>query len=100
MQKQLAQAQLNLEAADVANRTLTKELQESQVNVSRLSAAHARGVGFEAKLRTAEQEREDFRREVTEANNKAKVWEAKANEAGARFRKAIMSAFPCDRLLN
>ncbi|CAE6422697.1 hypothetical protein RSOLAG22IIIB_00418 [Rhizoctonia solani] len=87
VQKQLAQAQLNLEAADAANRTLTKELQESRANISRLSAAHARGVGLEAKLRTAEQEREDLRREITEANNKAKVWETKANDAGARFRK-------------
>ncbi|KDN51107.1 hypothetical protein RSAG8_00736, partial [Rhizoctonia solani AG-8 WAC10335] len=87
VQKQLTQAQLNLEAADAANRTLTKEVQDSRANISRLSAAHARGVGFEAKLRTAEQEREDLRREVTEANNKAKTWEAKANEASARCRK-------------
>ncbi|CAE6442287.1 unnamed protein product [Rhizoctonia solani] len=87
VQKQLTQAQLNLEAADAANRTLAKEVQDSRANISRLSAAHARGVGFEAKLRTAEQEREDLRREVTEANNKAKTWEAKANEASARCRK-------------
>ncbi|KDN51105.1 hypothetical protein RSAG8_00734, partial [Rhizoctonia solani AG-8 WAC10335] len=53
VQKQLTQAQLNLEAADAAN----------------------------------QQEREDLRREVTEANNKAKTWEAKANEASARCRK-------------
>ncbi|CAE6438050.1 unnamed protein product [Rhizoctonia solani] len=87
VQKQLTQAQLNLEAADAANRTLTKELQDARTSVSRLSAAHARGVGVEGKLRTAEQEREDLKREVTEANNKAKVWEARANEAGARCRK-------------
>ncbi|CAE6401060.1 unnamed protein product [Rhizoctonia solani] len=87
VQKQLTQAQLNLEAADAGNRSLTKELQDARANISRLSAAHARGVGFEAKLRTAEQEREDLKREATEANNKAKMWEAKANEAGARCRK-------------
>lgn len=87
VQKQLAQAQLNLEAADTANRTLTKELQDARSNVSRLSAAHARGVGLENKLRTAEQERDDLKREVTEANNRAKIWETRANEAGARCRK-------------
>ncbi|CAE6428425.1 hypothetical protein ACGC1H_000688 [Rhizoctonia solani] len=87
VQKQLTQAQLNLEAADAANRALTKELQDARANISRLSAAHARGVGVEAKLRTAEQEREDLKREITEANNKAKGWEAKANEANARCRK-------------
>ncbi|KAJ1308784.1 hypothetical protein OPQ81_004474 [Rhizoctonia solani] len=87
VQKQLTQAQLNLEAADAANRTLTKELQDARASVSRLSAAHARGVGLEGKLRAAEQEREDLKREVTEANNRTKVWETRANEAGARCRK-------------
>ncbi|KAG8734387.1 hypothetical protein FRC11_002329 [Ceratobasidium sp. 423] len=87
VQKQLAQAQLNLEAADAANRTLTKELQDAQANVSRLNAAHARGVGLESKLRSAEQERDDLKREVTEANNRTKMWEARANEAGARSHK-------------
>ncbi|CAE6424435.1 unnamed protein product [Rhizoctonia solani] len=87
VQKQLTQAQLNLEAADAANRTLTKELQDSRASVSRLNAAHARGVGLEGKLRAAEQEREDLKREVTEANNRTKMWETRANEAGARCRK-------------
>jgi chromosome segregation ATPase len=87
VQKQLAQAQLNLEAADAANRSLTTELQDSRATVSRLSAAHARGVGLESKLRIADQERDDLKREITEANNREKVWEARANEASARWRK-------------
>ncbi|CAE6466926.1 unnamed protein product [Rhizoctonia solani] len=87
VQKQLAQAQLNLEAADAANRALTTELQDARASVSRLSAAHARGVGLEGKLRAADQERDDLKREITEANNREKVWEARANEAGARCRK-------------
>ncbi|KAG8705135.1 hypothetical protein FRC08_001821, partial [Ceratobasidium sp. 394] len=87
VQKHLAQAQLNLDAADTTNRALTKELQDAQASVARLSAAHARGVGLDEKLRVAIEERDDLKREASEAASKAKMWETRANEAGSRCRK-------------
>lgn len=88
LEKRLAQAQLNLDAADTTNRALTKELQDARTSISRLSIVHARGVGLDTKLRAAVEEREDLRREATEAANRAKMWETRANEAGARCRKS------------
>lgn len=90
LQRQLAQAQLNLEAADASNRALTTELKDARASVSRLSAANARGIGLDNKLRTVVEERDDLRREVTEANNRAKMWEERANEAGSRSRKLCL----------
>ncbi|KAG9128218.1 hypothetical protein FRC07_002836 [Ceratobasidium sp. 392] len=87
VQKHLAQAQLNLDAADTTNRTLTKELQDARASVARLSAAHARGVGLDEKLRVAIEERDDLKREANEAASKAKMWETRANEAGSKCRK-------------
>ncbi|KAG8683389.1 hypothetical protein FRC09_016111, partial [Ceratobasidium sp. 395] len=87
VQKHLAQAQLNLDAADTTNRALTKELQDVQASVGRLSAAHARGVGLDEKLRVVIEERDDLKREVSEIGGKAKMWEMRANEAGSRCRK-------------
>ncbi|KAG8746822.1 hypothetical protein FRC10_003344 [Ceratobasidium sp. 414] len=87
VQKHLAQAQLNLDAADATNRALTKELQDAQASVARLSAAHARGVGLDEKLRVAIEERDDLKREASEATNRANMWETRANEVGSRCRK-------------
>ena len=87
LEKRLAQTQLNLDAADATNRTLTKELQDARTSISRLSIVHARGVGLDTKLQAAVEEREDLRREATEAANRARMWETRANEAGARSRK-------------
>lgn len=52
-----------------------------------MSAAHAKGVGLDGKLRVAVEERDDLKREAVEAANRAKMWEARANEAGARCRE-------------
>ncbi|KAF8607945.1 hypothetical protein BDV93DRAFT_519931 [Ceratobasidium sp. AG-I] len=87
LEKRLAQSQLNLDAADATNRTLTKELQDARTSISRLSIVHARGVGLDTKLQAAVEEREDLRREATEAANRARMWETRANEAGSRCRK-------------
>ncbi|QRW01481.1 hypothetical protein RhiLY_00478 [Ceratobasidium sp. AG-Ba] len=87
LQKQLAQSQLNLDAADASNRVLTKELQDARASITRLSAAHTRAVGLEEKLRIATEERDDLKREASEAATKVRMWETRANEAGSKCRK-------------
>ncbi|QRV87336.1 hypothetical protein RhiJN_15354 [Ceratobasidium sp. AG-Ba] len=87
LQKQLAQSQINLDAADASNRVLTKELQDARASITRLSAAHTRAVGLEEKLRIATEERDDLKREASEAATKVKMWETRANEAGSKCRK-------------
>jgi hypothetical protein len=79
--QRLAQSLLNLEVADSSNRTLVNELQETRSSLAKLSAYHARSVGWETRLESALQERDDFLQEKISETNRAKTLELKARAA-------------------
>lgn len=78
MDKRLAQALLNLEVADASNRTLLHEIQESRATINKLSAQSVKSVGWEARLHSLQQERDDIREERKAESARARSAEAKA----------------------
>jgi len=98
LDKRLTQALLNLEIADSSNRTLLHELQESRSVVARLSAQSARSTGWEARLRTLEQERDDVSEERKAQSVRARTAETKSTALIERCGALLP---PCvDRLLS
>ncbi|CCA72547.1 hypothetical protein PIIN_06484 [Serendipita indica DSM 11827] len=77
LEKRLTQTLLNSEIAEASNRTLLHEVQESRSTIAKLSAQSARSVGWEAKLNTLQQERDDLREEKRAEASRARTAEAK-----------------------
>jgi hypothetical protein len=98
LNKRLTQALLNLEVADSSNRTLLHELQESRSVVARLSAQSARSTGWEARLRTLEQERDDISEERKAQSVRARAAETKSTALTERCGALLPACV--DRLLN
>lgn len=78
LDKRLNQALLDLEIADASNKALLKDLDESRNVLANLSVQNAKSLGFEARLRTAEQERDDMREESRAQGARADAAESKA----------------------
>jgi hypothetical protein len=75
--KQLVQATMNLEVADASNRALLREVQEARAVITRLSATVARSAGWEDRLATLAQERDDLRQERDGETMRARTLEVK-----------------------
>ncbi|PWN52908.1 hypothetical protein IE53DRAFT_311194 [Violaceomyces palustris] len=84
LERQLAQANLNLEAADSSNRTLLHELDEVRAQLSKMKASQARLVGSEEKATRLSRDLEDMRQELLAERKRADHCEAKAKKAAAR----------------
>ena len=97
LDKRLTQALLNLEIADSSNRALLHELQESRSVVARLSAQSARSTGWEARLRTLEQERDDINEERKAQSARARAAETKSTALTEQCGALLPACF--DRLL-
>jgi hypothetical protein len=82
LQKRFTQALLNNEHAEASNKSLSADLQEMRDSFSHLSTEHARSVGWEARLRQATQERDDFRQERDNEAQKLRASEAKLISLG------------------
>ncbi|KAG8833279.1 hypothetical protein FRC17_010993 [Serendipita sp. 399] len=78
IERRLTQTMLNLEVADASNRTLLHEIQEARGTITRLSAQNMKSVGWEAKLYSLQQERDDLREERKSEASRARTAEAKA----------------------
>jgi hypothetical protein len=76
--KRLNQVLLNLEMSEASNKALLKDLDESRNVLANLSVQNAKSLGFEARLRTVEQERDDMREESRVQGARADVAESKA----------------------
>ncbi|KAI0265101.1 hypothetical protein BC834DRAFT_970298 [Gloeopeniophorella convolvens] len=87
LEKRFTQALLNNELADASNKNLNSELQETRTAYSRLSTEHARAVGWEARLRQAVQERDDFHQERNNEAQKLRVAEARLVALGDKCAK-------------
>lgn len=75
----LAQALVNAEVTEAANNTLLQELQDARSAVTRLSAHHARSLGWEARLKTALHERDDLQQERDALLAQARTAETRTN---------------------
>ncbi|KAG8786198.1 hypothetical protein FRB91_000643 [Serendipita sp. 411] len=92
IERRLTQAMLNLEVADASNRTLLHEIQETRGTITKLSTQNMKSVGWEAKLYSLQQERDDLREERKSEAARARTAEAKAaalSEKCARLQAEI-----------
>ncbi|KAH9030142.1 hypothetical protein EDB85DRAFT_2290610 [Lactarius pseudohatsudake] len=87
LHKRFTQALLNNEHAEASNKSLSADLQEMRDSFSHLSAEHARSVGWEARLRKAMQERDDFHQERDDATQKLRAAGAKSVSLGDKCAK-------------
>jgi hypothetical protein len=58
--QQLAQALISNELTEASNKAVLDELEEARGAISRLSAHHARSLGWESRLMTLSQEKDDI----------------------------------------
>ena len=78
LDKRLNQVLLDLEVSDASNKALLKDLDESRNVLTNLSVQNAKSLGFEARLRTVEQERDDIREESRAQGARADAADSKA----------------------
>lgn len=67
---------VNNEVAESSRKALLQELDEAKEAISRLSVSQARSAGWEIRLNTALQEKEDMRQERDSVMQRAKAAEA------------------------
>jgi DNA repair exonuclease SbcCD ATPase subunit len=75
----LAQALVNAEVTETSNNTLLQELQEARAAVTRLSAHHARSLGWETRLKNTLHERDDLQQERDSLLSQARVADQRMN---------------------
>ena len=71
------QALINNEVAEAASKTVLDELQEARTTISRLTASHARSVGWENRLSATLKEKDDIQQERDSESNRAKLAESR-----------------------
>ncbi|KAH9998330.1 hypothetical protein BJV77DRAFT_1064847 [Russula vinacea] len=87
LEKRFTQALLNNELAEVSNKTLSTDLEELRVAFNRVTAEHARAVGWEVRLREALQERDDFLQERDSEAQKLRGAEARLTSLSDKCAK-------------
>ncbi|KAI9467291.1 hypothetical protein BJY52DRAFT_1220021 [Lactarius psammicola] len=100
LHKRFTQALLNNELAEASNKGLSADLQEMRDSFSHLSTEHARSVGWEARLRQAMQERDDFHQERDNATQKLRAAEAKSISLGDKCAKLRLEVRHLQEQLN
>ncbi len=75
--KRLNQALVNSEVTEVSSNTILQELQDARETISRLTAHHARSVGWEARLSGALKERDDMQQERDGETHRARLAESR-----------------------
>ncbi|KAF9461989.1 hypothetical protein BDZ94DRAFT_1262166 [Collybia nuda] len=77
LEKRLNQALVNNEVTEVSNKTIIQELQEARTTISRLTAQHARSVGWETRLSAAILDKDDMQQERDSESHRAKLAESR-----------------------
>ncbi|KAL6307178.1 hypothetical protein BKA93DRAFT_747895 [Sparassis latifolia] len=77
LEKRLTQALVNNEMSEASNKTTLQELEEVRANMSRLTTQQARSIGWETRLSSALQEKDDMQQERDSAAQRAKLAEAR-----------------------
>ncbi|KXN84412.1 hypothetical protein AN958_12641 [Leucoagaricus sp. SymC.cos] len=68
---------VNNEVTEVSNKTLLQELHESRTTISRLTAHHARSIGWDTRLTAALKERDDMQQERDSESHRARLAESR-----------------------
>ncbi|KAJ3811982.1 hypothetical protein F5876DRAFT_75281 [Lentinula aff. lateritia] len=77
LEKRLTQALVNNEVTEVSSKTLHQELQEARTMISRLSASHAKSIGWETRLSVVNRERDDMQQERDFESQRARLAESR-----------------------
>ncbi|TFK62721.1 hypothetical protein BDN72DRAFT_848377 [Pluteus cervinus] len=77
LKKQLNQALVNNEVTEVSSKTILQELQEAKTTISRLTAHHARSVGWDSRLHAAMKEKDDMQQERDSESQRARLAESR-----------------------
>ncbi|KAG6919755.1 hypothetical protein DXG01_001589 [Tephrocybe rancida] len=77
LEKRLNQALVNNEVTEASTKTIMQELHQARATISRLTAQHARSVGWETRLSTAIREKDDMQQERDGESNRAKLAESR-----------------------
>ena len=84
LERQLAQANLNLEAADSSNRTLLHELDEVRGQLAKLKALQTKSTSTEERSHRLARELEDAKQELATERKRAQTASSKAKKLAAR----------------
>ncbi|KAE9407242.1 hypothetical protein BT96DRAFT_914824 [Gymnopus androsaceus JB14] len=77
LEKRLTQALVNNEVTEVSSKTLHQELLEAQTMISRLSANHAKSIGWENRLSVVNKEKDDMQQERDFESQRARLAESR-----------------------
>ncbi|XP_006456872.1 hypothetical protein AGABI2DRAFT_188669 [Agaricus bisporus var. bisporus H97] len=77
LEKRLNQAIVNNEVTEVSNKTLLQELNDARATISRLTAHHARSIGWDTRLTAALRERDDMQQERDSESHRARLAESR-----------------------
>ncbi|KAG6854443.1 hypothetical protein C0991_006522 [Blastosporella zonata] len=77
LEKRLNQALVNNEVTEASTKTIMQELNQARTTISRLTAQHARSLGWETRLSTAIGEKDDMQQERDGESNRAKLAESR-----------------------
>ncbi|KAG6849386.1 hypothetical protein H0H93_008893 [Arthromyces matolae] len=72
LEKRLDQALVNTEVTEFSTKTIMQELNEARATISRLTAQHARSIGWETRLSTVLREKDDMQQERDGESTRAK----------------------------
>ena len=73
----LNQALVNSEVTEVSNKAILQELQDAQSTITRLTAHHARSIGWDTRLSAALRERDDMQQERDAETHRARLAESR-----------------------
>ena len=68
---------MNNEVSEASNKVVLQELQETRLNLGRLTTQHTKCVGLESRLARVAMEKEDLHQERDSANQRARVAESR-----------------------
>ncbi|KDQ64123.1 hypothetical protein JAAARDRAFT_201523 [Jaapia argillacea MUCL 33604] len=77
LEKRLAQALLTTEVLESSNKSNLQDLDEARTSISRMSAQHAKSIGWDTRLSTVMQERDDYHQERDSESHRARMAEVR-----------------------
>lgn len=77
LERLLNQALVNSEVTEVSNKTILQELHDARATITRLTAHHARSIGWDTRLSAAMKERDDMQQERDAETHRARLAESR-----------------------
>lgn len=77
LEMRLNQALVNAEVTEATNKSLLEEVDDARATISRLTGHHARSLGWESKVATAQRERDDMQQERDGESQRARLAESR-----------------------